>query len=375
MLYIRIYNLKLNSMKKNLLSLITLLGAGVMANAQITINSTHIVGVGDAVSQSIDTLANSITSIGPAGANQTWTFTTMTEHSIDTLFFENQSSYPGAVNFPSANLGLRNSAGDSSWTFLDKNATGLFVLGQSGYQQSQLVTLASPGTILTFPSTMGTNYAGNWWGIIFQDYVGQQGIDSVRMTRRASTASNIDAWGNVTTSFGTFASIRQNLTDINIDTIWVYQNNVWSVIDPFTASLFGMTPITNDTINTARWWTDDANSKFPLLEMEYENNGNVTYVAWQKTSPFVGVNEMNAKPMFSLYPNPAKDKINLSTDKIENSVISIFDITGKQVKSIDFNTSNISLNINDLDAGVYFYSVSNKTSGKVTQSNKFIVTK
>lgn len=73
---------------------------------------------------------------------------------------------------------------------------------------------------------------------------------------------------------------------------------------------------------------------------------------------------MNAKPMFSLYPNPARDIINISTDKIENSVITIFDITGKEIKSIKFNTFNVVLNINDLDAGVYFYAVTNRTSGK-----------
>lgn len=361
-------------MKKNLLSLVTLLGVGVIANAQITINDTHIVGMNDAVEQSVDTIPGSIT-IGPSGANQTWSFTTMTERYVDTLTFSNHTGFPGAGSITGANLGVTSSADDSSWTFLNKGTSGLFVVGQSFYQDAQLITLEYPSTIVTFPSTMGTNYAGNWWGIIFQQYVGQGGIDSVRMTREAITSSNVDAWGNVTTSFGTFASIRQNVNDITIDTIWLYQSGSWNVIDPFTASMLGVDPITYDTINTARWWTDDPNSKFPVLEMEFENDGTVNSVSWQKSSPFVGVEEMNAKPMFSLYPNPAKDIINISTDKIENSVITIFDITGKEIKSINFNTSNVALNINDLDAGVYFYAVTNRISGKVIQTNKFIVTK
>ncbi|MDT8413609.1 MAG: T9SS type A sorting domain-containing protein [Vicingaceae bacterium] len=362
-------------MKKKLLSLITLLGAGVIANAQITINDTHIVGIGDAVEQSIDTLATSVSNIGPSGANQTWNFTGMTEHVVDTLFFENQASYPGSSSFPNANIGMRNSVQDSAWSFLNKSTSGLFIVGQSGFQQAQLVTLNFAGTIVTFPSTMGTSYSGTWSGTLFQQFIGQQGIDSVRMTRGASSSSVVDAWGNVTTPFGTFASIRQNITDINIDTIWLYQFGTWNVIDPFTATLFGVDPITHDTVNIARWWTDDPISKFPVIELEYNNNGDVYRVSWQKSSPFVGVEEMNAKPMFSLYPNPAKDVINISTDKIENSIISIFDIAGKEVKSIDFNTSNTSLNISDLDAGVYFYAVRNRLSGKVTHTTKFIVTK
>ena len=362
-------------MKKNLLSLITLLGAGIIANAQITINDTHLVGIGDAVEQAVDTLGGSIANIGPSGANQTWNFTSMTEHYVDTLLFENHTAYPGASNFATANIGMRSSTEDSAWNFLNKNTSGLFIVGQSGYQQAQLVTLEYLGTIITFPSTMGTNYAGSWWGKIFQQYVGQGGIDSVRMTREAITSSIVDAWGNVTTSFGTFASIRQNVNDITIDTIWLYQGGSWNVIDPFTASMLGVDPITYDTTNTARWWTDDPNSKFPVLELEYDNNGNVNRAMWQKSSPFVGVEEMNAKPIFSLYPNPTKDMINITTDKIVNSIISIFDITGKEVLMTDFNTSNVSLNISDLDAGVYFYAVTDRVSGKVIQTNKFIVTK
>lgn len=362
-------------MKKNLLSLITLLGAGIIAHAQITINDTHIVGIGDAVEQAVDSLGGSIANIGPSGANQTWNFTSMTEHYVDTLLFENHTTYPGANVFTTANLGMRSATDDSEWTFLNKTTSGLFVLGASFYEQSQLITASAPNTIFTFPSTMGTNYSNNWWGIVSQSYIGMGGVDSVRVTKRASISSLIDAWGNVTTPFGNFASLRQNVTEINIDTIWVYQGGAWNIIDPFTAAMFGYTPISNDTLNIARWWTDHPNSKFPLLEMEYDNNGNVYHVVWQKNSPFVGIEEMNAKPMFSLYPNPAKDMINIATDKIDNSIISIIDITGKEVKSLDFNTSNISLNISDLDAGVYFYSVRNRATGKVTQTNKFIVTK
>src|SRR5690606_27884044 len=148
MLYFRTYKPKFYAMKKNLLSLITLLGAGIIANAQITINQSHIVSAGDAVEQAVDTLGNTVTSIGPAGANQTWNFTSMTEHYVDTLFFENHTSYPGAGSISNANLGTRSSTEDSSWIFLNKGTTGLFVVGQSGYIASQFVTLNYAGPII-----------------------------------------------------------------------------------------------------------------------------------------------------------------------------------------------------------------------------------
>lgn len=378
--------LNLTIMKKKLLSLITLIGAGVLASAQITINDTHIVGIGDVVEQAQDTLPT--VGIGSAGANQTWNFSSIQQHTLDSLFFKNPSTLPGNGDFPTSNLGLKDSNEDSSWTFLTKNTAGLFVDGIHQIQSGQPTSIPITATIITFPSTMGTSFGDTWNGILFTFPLGQDPdgpgphgtVDSLRVTREAVVNSNIDSWGNVTTPFGTFASLRQIVIEEDADTTWQLVSGVWEVMSTTTQTFlatFGVnqSKFAYDTIRTARWWTNDVSAKFPIIEMDYEANGSVNSVSWQKNSPFVGVEEMNAKPIFSLYPNPAKDIINISTDKIENSIISIFDITGKEVKSIDFNSPTISLNINDLDAGVYFYTVTNRTSGKTLQTNKFIVTK
>ena len=362
-------------MTKKLLSLITLFSVGVITlNAQITINATHLVDVGVSVQQSIDTIPGSIT-IGSSGANQTWNYTSMNEDVVETLTFSNPSTFPGASSFPTANMGLTNSNEPDNWQFLDKNSVGLFVVGQTIIQQGQQIEIPFTSTILTFPSTMGTNFSGSWSGQIAQIFLGQSGIDSVRITRGANQSSIIDAWGTLTTPLGTFASLRQIDVLQTIDTTWVLQSGVWSIIDPFTAGLAGIDPIAFDTVNTARWWTDNPLSKFPLLEMDYENNGSVNEVTWQKSSPTVGINELKATTNFNVYPNPAKNVITFETNITNNSEIAIMDITGKVIKSVVFSTSKQTIDIANFEAGIYFYSIRDRKSGKVLQNNKIIVTK
>ena len=272
-------------------------------------------------------------------------------------------------------MGLTVSSQPDVWQFLNKSSVGLFVVGQTMIQQAQQIEMAYTATIITFPSTMGTTFSGSWSGQIAQVFIGQLGIDSARVTRGATTSSVIDAWGNLTTPLGTFASLRQNVNETTVDTTWILQSGTWSIIDPFTASLIGVQPIAFDTTNTARWWTDNAASKFPLLEMNYDNSGTVNRVSWQKSSPTVGLSELKVLSDFNVYPNPAKDVVTFATNVANNSEIVIMDITGKTIKTITFNTTKQAIDVSEFDSGIYFYTIRDRVSGKVLHNNKIIVTK
>ncbi|PKP43952.1 MAG: hypothetical protein CVT95_11575, partial [Bacteroidetes bacterium HGW-Bacteroidetes-12] len=330
---------------------------------------------GESVQQSVDTIPPGAITIGSSGANQTWNYTTMSEDIVEILTFSNPSSFPGAASFPTANVGLTVSNQPDVWQFLNKNTAGLFVVGQTTIQQGQQIEIPFTTTIVTFPSTMGTTFSGSWSGQIVQIPVGQLGIDSARVTRGATISSVIDAWGNLTTPLGTFASLRQNVNETTVDTTWILQNGTWSIIDPFTAALIGVQPVAFDTTNTARWWTDNPASKFPLLEMDYDNSGTVTRVSWQKSSPTVGINELKALSDFNVYPNPAKNVVTFATNVANNSEIAIMDITGKTIKTITFNTTKQAIDVSGFDSGIYFYTIRDRVSGKVLHNNKIIVTK
>jgi len=353
------------------------------SQAQITINSGDVVGTGDVVEQATDTLPS--VNIGGGGGSQIWNFSGLAQHTLDTLSFKVPNPLPGYSSYSSSNIGMTDTDQDSTWLFLTKNGSGLFVDGFYQIQDgvTQIIPLTS--AIITFPSTMGTNYTSNWNGTIVTLPLGidpdgpgpLQIIDSAKITRQTDLTSNIDGWGNVTTPFGTFPSLRQIVVEETIDTTWLASGGTgtWVMVDPATAALLQIDPVAFDTNRTARWWTDDPTSKFPIVEMNYEANGTVTNVDWQKSAPTVGVTEqVNTISGVSLYPNPAKNEITIETSLTNNSSIKILDVTGKLVTSRNFTNNKITLSISNLDNGLYFYNI-HDANGNVIHSNKFVVAK
>jgi hypothetical protein len=78
-----------------------------------------------------------------------------------------------------------------------------------------------------------------------------------------------------------------------------------------------------------------------------------------------------------LYPNPANDfvAIQFTTRSNENVSIAIYDMTGKKIISRDLGTiptgdQRLSIDINGLNAGMYFYEL---RQGDATVTKKFIV--
>ncbi|MCD4833039.1 MAG: C10 family peptidase [Bacteroidales bacterium] len=71
--------------------------------------------------------------------------------------------------------------------------------------------------------------------------------------------------------------------------------------------------------------------------------------------PSTGIDDLNNNEIFSVYPNPAKESINIVG--VNNSDIYIYNSSGKLVKKIDKSDINSPINISDLGAGIYHISV------------------
>lgn len=70
-----------------------------------------------------------------------------------------------------------------------------------------------------------------------------------------------------------------------------------------------------------------------------------------------------------LYPNPARDFITLDSDLIKNSKLRIFDITGKEIYSVQNINEKTTIDINAFQSGVYTIIISNESD---TAHLKFI---
>ena len=348
---------------KRILLLIALFSTTSFAvNAQITINDTDLFAIGFVVEQALDTLPVGI-SIGSGGGAQTWDFSSLSPDVIDTISFVDPSTLPGSSNFPSSNIG-RVDAGNSDYSiFITKNSSVLSLDGVY-INLAPFFVREINETLLTFPSTMGTTFAESTNAFLYGYPVGVDPdgptgplpyIDSVKITLTTNANSMIDAWGDVTSPFGTFTSLRQIITKEAIDSTFTKVGGVWGLMTPPEAVALGLgNSVEYDTTRTARWWTDDHASQFNLLEMDYEGDGTVNTVYWQKSALTVGVDEFYTQQI-NVFPNPTSSSITIQTaENIES--ITIFNSLGKLVQQ----ESTGSFSVDNLARGIYIIHVNSK---------------
>jgi hypothetical protein len=91
-------------------------------------------------------------------------------------------------------------------------------------------------------------------------------------------------------------------------------------------------------------------------------------VYFTKTLP-TGINKVDANTSVNCYPNPVKDKLNVSAQS-EISEVTVRNLLGQNVKSVSVNTSAGTIDMNDVAAGNYFVSVK-LTNGQIS-TQKFV---
>ena len=64
---------------------------------------------------------------------------------------------------------------------------------------------------------------------------------------------------------------------------------------------------------------------------------------------------------FNIYPNPATSHINIRSEKSGKADVSIYDMTGRLVKNVSVSDiSNATVNISDIEKGIYLIDVNGK---------------
>ena len=73
-----------------------------------------------------------------------------------------------------------------------------------------------------------------------------------------------------------------------------------------------------------------------------------------------------------LYPNPPSSQITIDNLVAGSSIVQITDITGQKVKSINVNDKSVKIDVNGLQAGMYYYSILD-ASDSILYSNRFVI--
>lgn len=123
------------------------------------------------------------------------------------------------------------------------------------------------------------------------------------------------------------------------------------------------------SLQTLSYYTKDLQ---PLFGLSYYRLKQVDINGAYKIFPIVRVHVGNTSVVL-VYPNPAAGEVSVETsDDYNDATIDIINVIGKKISSLVLDGNKGKLNINDLDNGVYFLTVSN---GVTTKQIKLIVQK
>lgn len=240
------------------------------------------------------------------------------------------------------NLIVTGSFGSSTITF------GTTTLVNAGYLDYFIVKCDSLGNTLWASSTGG---------------------DNIETGQSVTT----DAYGNIIVSghydtpsitFGTITLTNAGYADIFIVkydasgiVLWAY-----NVGGNDTESVRSITTDINSNIIVTGNYTNSIN--FGTTTLTNAGNGDI-FIA--KLDALTGINALNNEENFSVYPNPSDGNysIELNSEKNETITISLFDLNGKLMDSINWNvvsgTNTIHPSWNSLAAGIYLVKILGET--------------
>jgi hypothetical protein len=113
----------------------------------------------------------------------------------------------------------------------------------------------------------------------------------------------------------------------------------------------------NDTLSVANVSMSNNNQSFRCI-INSGSCADTSNVAVLTINNNVGIHEIAQHNLFSVFPNPAHNIINVKADhKLIGSVFTIYDNTGKAVQSGKLNAANTSIELSNLSSGFYMFSV------------------
>lgn len=94
--------------------------------------------------------------------------------------------------------------------------------------------------------------------------------------------------------------------------------------------------------------------------------GEPTYVRFNLEEGVINVDEVAAES-YSIFPNPAKDFVKVSTENREQTTVRIYNTVGMLVEEVEMNSEEIEINVSDYKSGIYFINVNGKVEKLVVE--------
>ncbi|MBI2259971.1 MAG: T9SS type A sorting domain-containing protein [Flavobacteriia bacterium] len=335
--------------------------------------------------------------VGSAGENITLDFSNSFTTSIeDTAEFISTSLTQYSFNFSNSNLCLIEHP-DSTINFLISDASGIEGVGMyssMGMLPTKVIITSTnpdnqtqnPITQMEYPATYNTDFndVGEFFTPTIYFPLGLPSgtipgtdtayVDSVKANVIIDRNSIIDAWGSITTPYGTFNYLRQKVSDTTdvISDLYVTTESFLGT-NSFWASDFGISiPGTSftDTSISYFYYTNalSANGVSLIAEIQTNAQGIVTLARCSRIYNPAGIIETENSLIENIYPNPVNLTLIIKALN-NNNMINIYSSEGELIYNQNYSSSQISIPVEHLNSGNYFIEVFSNNSRSV---NKFI---
>ena len=206
--------------------------------------------------------------------------------------------------------------------------------------------------------------AGNWYGKdynyeILDRFYSQnnQNLSYVRdIAMREADFGNPNWSYSYYTDTVTYYNVDSLINFGYIDSVY-YNNNLYSgrLINEYKVDIpYNIYTITHfvNGCGMAKFNSINYGGQSSLSELVYFNKGGEEWGTpnWLTVS----VENMEAKlPEISIYPNPVKDQLYLSTENFSNAMVSLYSMAGNQIKTYALNSNLTSIDVSGLSPGIY----------------------
>ena len=328
-------------MKQLLLLSLVLFTSGL--SAQITIDQGDMPSIGDNIPRKSDTMT---VHPGPGGSgpNQTWNFTATSLSVInENTSIVSVASTPSANQFNSSNLAMTND--NASYLYFNKSAQSFTTQGFSGDLLGTGIINAVFNPALTlhqFPRTFGSTFTDTYGiNVTIPGATINPLISQINYRRSSVVKDTTDAWGQLTTPFGTYDVLRVHSMEIFTDSILAL---------PIFPPVWQLVSVTIDTTHSYSWL--GKGGKLAIAEMSFDSLGAPKIFKWTEL-PGLGASLEEESNILSISPNPFSDVLIIKGLLIGEVFLN--DASGRDIKvdkTIDGTV--ITLFVKDLPTGIYY---------------------
>lgn len=369
---------------KKMYALLTLGFTAASMQAQVTITAADFGSVGDQFIVGLDNAPG--VQPGPAGAGQTWNFTSLNTENLDTLFFLDPSTVPAASGISNCNLVTESNEG---YFFLNKTASSVntVALGTDVNGAPTIAVYQPEQILLPFPSQLNDQVSSTsafktaiYLGLDTNVLGCQLTFDSTRINRRSTLNTVFDASGTVYLPADTVSTLRAKSDETTTDSIFVYNPNPinclllginmpagWNLMPQTLAQLAGLPGNVVTTTTTIYTWYANG-EKFGVVALRLDDQGNPDNARFKSDASQMSVAPVST-PDLSVYPNPATQGMVSIQGLKATAQIQITDLSGRQHSAERVGADQI--DVSHLNSGIYLFVVLEE--GKAVARGRFVV--